>query len=251
VAEATFLHGDCLEVLPTLPKGSVDMVFCDLPYGQTRNGWDLPVELSSFFDKLQPLCREFSAKCFSATLKFACSLMAVQSRHFRHDLVWYKSNRATGFLNASRAPLRAHELILIFGDKGMTYRPQKTAATTSYSQKRFSQGNWASTTYGRCTRSDTVDTGSRFPVSVLRIDAEYKTVHPTQKPVELLRYLIRTYSNPGDTILDPTAGSGTTAVAALLEGRNSISIEKDPVIFANAKERVLAVQRSLRRPTDA
>lgn len=240
MTKATFLHGDCLEVLPTLPKGSAQMVFCDLPYGAIAQKWDVKLCLDSLWPMLFRLCDGMFL--FTATMPFSLDVMLSNRKMLKYDLVWDKKISAA-FTCGKHRPLPAHESILVFS-KAATYNPQKTLREKAFCQKSL-KGQLSSTLKSIKKTNGTYT--HRFPTSVLRFEGydANRGIHPTLKPVALLRWLIRSYSNPGDTILDPTAGSGTTAVAALLEGRHSICIEKDPDIYANAKERVLAVQRSL------
>jgi site-specific DNA-methyltransferase (adenine-specific) len=240
--EATFLHGDCLEVLPTLPKGSVDMIFCDLPYGEVQCPWDIIVDMQSLWPLLRQVGRKSATFVCSATQPFATTLISSNIEMFKHETIWIKEKSAM-FAVAKYRPMAIHEGIYVFGSS-ITYNPQKIKLEKPYTVTRKKKELAA---FRGMDRSGVYRYTHRYPTSVLHINRESANsgLHFTQKPVQLLRYLIRTYSNPGDTILDPTAGSGTTAVAALLEGRHSISIEKDPTIFANAKERVMAVQRSL------
>lgn len=245
MTEATFLHGDCLEVLTTLPKRSVNLAFCDLPYGVIAQDWDVRLCLHSLWNLLAEVFTDTYACVMTATQPFATDVIVSNRKNFRHELVWDKG--ASGAIGAAaHRPLPVHEGVYVFGTP-KAYIPVKTPRKHPRSDVRRGVN---STTGMRRFNTVSYET---YPTSVFRISkySKERGLHATQKPVELMRWIIANYSRPGDTVLDPTAGSGTTAVAALLEGRHSISIEKDPVIYANAKERVMAVQRSLRRPADA
>jgi hypothetical protein len=231
----TLYHGDCLEVMPQLDAGSISMCFADLPYTATANGWDLNIPLDVFWPAVK---RAAKAKCgfiFTATMRFATALICSNEKQFRHDLVWSKT-RASGFANANKAPMRSHEHVLVFGSL-ITYNPQFTSGCPI---KVTRAGDGVSTNWGiKPTNKGSTD--KRYPLSVQnfkRDDMRNKKGHPTQKPVALLEWLIRTYTNEGDTVLDPTAGSGTTCIAAMRTGRHCIAIEKDPGYFEMMRKRV-------------
>jgi len=214
--------GDCLDVMQDIPDGSVDMVCTDPPYGTTSCKWDsvIPFEPNG-------------AIVLTASQPFTSALVMSNVAMFRYDLKWIKT-QATGFYNANRMPLRAHEDILVFYGSLPSYNPQKTAGEP-YVQKRGS----ASDVYHGKDLSVTVnDTGMRHPLSWRVFQRDADKAHPTQKPVALMEYLIRTYTNPGETVLDFTAGSGTTGVAAANTGRKFIGIEMDATYFATAQARI-------------
>ena len=229
----TLLQGDCLEIMPTLPAASVDLVLCDLPYGTTQNKWDAVIPFA-------PLWAEYSRVCggpvvLNAAQPFTSALVMSNLKAFKYQLVWDKVNRYTGFLDAKRRPLRRHEDLCVFGDG--TYNPQM-ASGAPYVAKRSGK---SVESYNAYKVQDGINTGTRYPHSILSFPADVKKEmgkHPTQKPVALMEYLIRTYTNPGDTVLDNCMGSGTTGVACVNTGRSFIGIEKDPAYFAIAKERI-------------
>jgi len=240
------LHlGDCLDVLPTLADGSVDMVFCDLPYGVTACAWDTPIDLAALWREMLRVGRRNAAFVFTATFEFACTLRAAQPLMNCCDLVWAK-RRPSGHLNARRRPLRAHEFCLVFSASQPTYNPLKRSGDRYNVTTRLN----SSEVYGVHGGTLTPRVSSeRYPTSILGVDESdlrhdslngnrQRAVHPTQKPVALLEWLIRTYSHAGDTVLDPTAGSGTTAVAAIRTGRQFVCIEKDATYFDTMKRRV-------------
>lgn len=239
IGNGTFYIGDCFDVMRDLPEGSVDMVLCDLPYGTTRNNWDSVLPLDDLWEAYSRLCG--GAVVLSATQPFSSSLVMSRPDKFRYEWIWQKS-KVTGVLNAKRQPLRQHEAILVFSECTPAYNPQGTSAC----DKRTSTGNsrrGSSANYGAI--NDTADgkyqqTTTGYPRSILPIASEGKGFHPTQKPVALFEYLIRTYTNEDMVVLDNTAGSGTTAIAAENAGRHWICIERDPEYATKAIERIRA-----------
>lgn len=230
-------HNDCFDVLPILPAGSIDLVVCDLPYGTTNCKWDTPLPLEKLWPFYWRLCKGpvilFAQTPFDKVL--GCSDLP----NLRYEWIWEKT-AATGHLNANRAPLKAHENILVFYRRQPTYNPIKTHGHVRKTAHRKKPDT--SSIYGaqNVTRYDSTD---RFPRSVLTYasDKQKLSLHPTQKPLALVDYLVRTYSNPGDVVLDNCAGSGSTGVAALQTGRRFVGIEKDDKYAQIAFERVKAV----------
>jgi len=219
----TLYCGDCLELMKAIPDRSVDMVMCDLPYGTTRNKWDSAIPLEPLWLEYRRLCKPNAAIVLTAQTPFDKILGASNLAMLKYEWVW-KKNVATGHLNANRAPMKEHENVLVFCDGQSTYNPQKERGQP-YKMKRRPK-NDSGTNYGAVTRTDTVNDGERFPRTVLNFDRETGQ-HPTQKPVALMEYLIRTYTNEGETVLDNTMGSGTTGVACINTGRRFIGIERD------------------------
>lgn len=231
------IQGDCLEVMAQIPDGSVDMVLCDLPYGTTRNHWDSVVPLPELWAEYGRVCR--GPIVLFAAQPFTSALVLSNPRWFRYDLIWRK-NKASGHLNAKRMPLRAHESVLVFYEQFGTYNPQKTSGHTP---TNYAKRTKHSTNYG--AQVDAVYGGGntdRYPTSVIEWPVlnndDPERTHPTQKPVGLCEWLIRTYTNEGDTVLDNCMGSGTTGVAAKRLGRSFIGIEKDPEYFRVASDRI-------------
>ena len=229
--------GDCLEVMRTMPDKSVDAVITDLPYGTTACKWDAIIPFEPMWEHVKRIDK--GAFVTTASQPFTTKLIASNIDEFRYDLIWDKK-LSSGFLNANQMPLRSHETICIFG--GSIYNPQKTIGKPNHSQ-----GNTTSiktNCYGESKRIDLDFTNMKHPKSVLQIQKIHpsKTEHPTQKPVELMEWLIKTYTNEGDTVLDITMGSGTTGVACVQTGRNFIGIEIDPTYFAIAEKRIKEAQ---------
>jgi DNA modification methylase len=227
-------HADCFDVLPTLQDGSVDLVLADLPYGTTQCAWDTELPLEPLWAEYRRICR--GAIILFAQTPFDKVLGASNIRSLKYEWIWEKTN-ATGHLNAKKAPMKAHENILVFYDRAPTYNPIKT---TGHVRKTAKKMGCASPLYGKQNRNDSYDSTERYPRSVVTFpsDKQIENFHRTQKPVDLCEYLIRTYTNPGDLVLDNCMGSGTTGVAAARSGRRFIGIEKDPEIYQIAKRRI-------------
>jgi site-specific DNA-methyltransferase (adenine-specific) len=240
IGRGEFSHGDCFDVMAKLPSGSVDRVLCDLPYGTTQNKWDSVLPLERLWAEYWRVCKPNAAVVLTATQPFSSALVMSCADHFRYEWVWHKS-RVTGVLNAKRQPLRQHEIVLVFCRQSPPYNAQGVVQVSRKTSTGAKRGGGSSENYGAV--SDTADgkyeqTESGWPRSVLPIPSLGKTVHPTQKPVALFEYLIRTYTNEGDLVLDNTAGSGTTAIAAENAKRRWVCIERDDKYFAAATERV-------------
>ncbi len=245
------LHGDCLDLLAAVPEASANMIFADLPYAHLKNGrkhevtknyWDEPIAIDRLWTAL---LRAASPNCpivMTATQPFASYLITSQLDNFRYDLIWEK-NRPSRFVHAKRMPLLAHESVLIFYRKPPTYNPQMLPGESYVRRHSRGHSNGANWRPGKQVIPDTTYNG-RYPRTVLRFNKDENTVHPNQKPVALLEWIVKTYTNPGDIVLDPTMGSGTTGVACAKNGRRFIGIEKDENYFALAKDRIEKAQSS-------
>jgi len=230
------LHcGDCFDVLPSIATGSVDLVCADVPYGTTECKWDSVLDLDRMWLELYRVAKENAAIIIFSAQPFTSVLVASNLKHWRSEWIWEKGN-ATGFLNAKKQPLRAHENIEVFYRRQPTYNPQFTHGHERRTSKRKAVN---SECYGKAYTLTEYDSTSRYPrdVQFFSSDKQKGNFHPTQKPVALLRYLIETYSNPGQTVLDFTMGSGTAGVACQDSGRGFIGIEKDPAIYQVACDR--------------
>lgn len=219
------LHGDCLPLLKTLPAGSVDLVLCDLPYDTTQNDWECPIPLDELFVEYWRVLKSNGVVVLTGQGIFTARLILSQPQHFKYKLIWVKS-KATNFLNAKKQPLRRHEDICVFYRQPPTYNPQMREGEAYDKGTRKSQ---LTGSYGDFSPVRVRSEGGRYPDDILytkTAEAEGPVWHPTQKPVALGRELVRTYSNPGDIVLDNTFGSGSFLVAALTEGRNFIGMEK-------------------------
>lgn len=229
------LLGDCLEILPTLPENSVDMVLCDPPYGTTACKWDSIISLDKLWEQYNRLCKEDGAMVFTASQPFATVLAGSNIKNFRYEWIWEKS-QGTNPMNAKVMPLKSHENVLVFYRKKPTYNPQMwfSKPYSGFSSDTAKIGE----VYGKqqSKHRDNPD-GSRYPKTILKFKQE-KGLHPTQKPVALMEYLIKTYTNKGDTVLDNTMGSGTTGLACKNTERNFIGIESDNKYYEIAGDRL-------------
>lgn len=231
--DMTLFHGDCLEAMKVIPDGSVDMILCDLPYGTTQNKWDCPLPLSSMWTEYWRICKPNGAIVLTAQSPFDKILGASCIEHLKYEWLWHK-RLATGHLNAKKQPMKAHENVLVFYRSQPTYNPQMTSGMPY----RTKSGR-ASSNYGSQVEVVTDNGGERYPRSVIEFDHDrVARVHPTQKPVALMEYLIRTYTNEGETVLDNCMGSGTTGVACIRTERKFIGIEKDDEYFKIAQGRI-------------
>lgn len=236
--EGLFLM-DGIEGLRSLPKHSVDMLLTDPPYGTTRNYWDVPLPLPELWEAVKWAVKPNGAVLFFAQCPFDKVLGASNLAMLRYEWIWYKE-RGTGFLNANRAPLKKSENILVFYQKSPVYNPQFTYGKP-YARVHSRSGT--SSNYGKFERqgSESND-GRRYPGNVLFVPTVSGGIHPTQKPVELCEYLIRTYTRPGELVADICAGSGTTAIAAINTERRFVCFETAPAFYAAASERIRATQ---------
>lgn len=231
------VQGDTITKMKELPDNSVDLLLVDLPYGTTQNKWDSVIPLPDLWEQYHRIVKENGAMIFTASGVFTAKLILSNPKEYKYNYTWIKS-KATNFLNAKKQPLRKHEDILVFYRKQPTYNPQMTSGSAYSKGIRKDQ---ITGSYGDFKPVLVKSKGKRYPVDVLYFktaEAEGKVVHPTQKPVALGRYLIRTFSNPGDVVLDNTSGSGSFLVAALQEGRNFIGIEKNENVALFKKQKV-------------
>lgn len=241
----SLLQGDCLEQMNEIPDGSVDMVLCDLPYGTTACSWDSIIPLESLWEQYRRVIRSDGAIVLTAAQPFTTVLAASNLKEFCYTLVWNKFF-AGNFVQAKRMPLRTHEDVLVFCTSGKLsrYFPQmlsreKPIKKGGNKQSKAIPIRQTETARNFTERKKTYD--KKNPITILDFTnrgSGDRGQHPTQKPVDLLRYLIRTYTLPGETVLDNTMGSGSTAVAAMREGRSFIGIEMDESYFQIAKDRV-------------
>lgn len=227
------MHGDCLELLPSIESGSIDLILCDLPYGTTQNKWDSVIPLDKLWEEYRRVCR--GAIVLTAAQPFTSALVSSAPDLFRYQWVWEKP-KASGFLNARRRPLTAHEDILVFGNIE-TYNPQGLQIVSVNNARKNKSGNG---NFGKVSDKPYIQTEGNFPRSVIRFSHETKPQHPTQKPVLLMEYLIKTYTNEGGTVLDNTMGSGTTGVACINTRRKFIGIERDIMFFTLARNRIVS-----------
>lgn len=232
--------GDCLEEMGKVVDHSVDMIFTDLPYGTTHNEWDTCIPFEELWKHYKRVLKSGGVVLLFSQMPFGADLINSNRKWYRYEWIWHKTT-AVGFLNANRMPLRTHENILVFYEHLPTYHAQKTPGNP-YSAKRSAR---ATRNYGRFERTATISDGMRYPRDVLTFSngGNAKKIHPTEKPVDLLEYMIRTYTDEGETVLDSCMGSGSCGVACQHLGRNFIGIEKDTGYFEAAKKRIEEAER--------
>ena len=244
--DCNLMMGDCLELLPSIPDGSVDLILTDLPYGVTNKAseagrWDCQIPMEPLWEQFWRVLKENGACVLFSQGMFTAQLMMSQPKLWRYNLVWDKC-RASGFLNSKRMPLRRHEDICVFYRSLPTYNVQLEDLNGREPTHTQGSGKHKETNrcYGNVTRlqySGVPD--KKFPGSILSFPRPHCTGnHPTEKSVDLCRWFVRSFTNPGETVLDATMGSGTTGVAAILEGRKFVGIEKEQKYFDVAKKRV-------------
>lgn len=239
----TLLQGDCLELLPTIQDNSIDLILADLPYGMTANKWDSVIPLKPLFEQYKRIIKDHGAICLFGQEPFSSVMRLSNLKMFKYDWIWEKP-KASGFLLAKKRPLSAHEVVSVFYKKMPTYNPQFTEGKPYIREFKKGQQGSQSESYNhvpnplKTRRSD----GKRYPRSVQKFTTaefdDFHGSHPTQKPVDLLEYLIKTYTNEGMTVLDNTMGSGSTGVAAKKLNRNFIGMELDKEYFEIAKQRI-------------
>lgn len=235
-------HGDCLEVMPFLASRGVkaDLILADPPYGTTHCRWDSVIDIPKMWSAVQGVCHDHTPVLLFCQQPFTSVLGNSNLRHLRYNWIWEKTT-ATGFLNANRMPLKSHEDVLVFYNKLPLYHPIKTTGhirkvVSSAHRQKCRQGD----IYREHNRFTDYDSTERYPRTVLKFstDKQICYLHSTQKPVALLEYFIRTYTNEGDLVIDFVMGSGSTGVACRNTGRRFIGIEKDDTIFQTAKKRL-------------
>lgn len=230
--------GNCLAELRNVADKSVDLILADMPYGTTECKWDQVIPFDQLWPELNRVKKPETAVLLFGTEPFSSLLRVSNIKNYRYDWV-YEKPAATGFLNAKRQPLRAHELISVFYSKQPVYNPQKTQG---HRRKQSEREDINSECYGKALKRTAYDSTERYPRSIQKFssDKQKQSLHPTQKPVSLLEYMIRTYSHPGQTVLDFTMGSGSTGVACMNMGRRFIGIEMDADYFRVAESRLSA-----------
>ena len=234
------LQGDCLELMKKISNKSIDMVLCDLPYGVTaRNRWDEVIPFDFLWKDYERIIKDNGVICLFGQGMFKAKLMMSNSKMWRYNLIWEKT-QPTGFLNANRMPLRSHEDICVFYKQLPIYNPQKTTGhTRKVSLVEHKRNCKVTTDYGKHNLKS-YDSTEMYPTSVVTYskDIQKAALHPTQKPVSLLEYLIKTYTNEGQIVLDNCMGSGSTGIACLNTNRHFIGMELDEKFFGIAKNRI-------------
>ena len=236
-------NGNCLEIMGSLEDNSIDMVFCDPPYGTTQNKWDSVIPFEEMWSQLNRICKPDAPQVFTTQMPFTAALVASNFKNYRCEWIWHK-NKATGHLNAKRYPMKAHENVVVFSQVAPVYNPQITHGHKPVNNVYHKEDNNNGSNYGKYTGktsglSNASGKTTRYPRTVQDISVtdniKKEKWHPTQKPVELAEYFIKTYSNEGDAILDFTMGSGSTGIACVNTNREFIGIELNPEYFAKAK----------------
>lgn len=233
IGDCILYQGDCLVVMPTLDK--VDMVLADPPYGSTQNKWDSVIPLDAMWSRLKDLTNDNTPIIMTAQTPFDKMLGYSNIRDLKYEWIWQKE-QGTGFFHSKKMPLKDHENILVFYRKLPTYNPQMRKGKPYACKKGHQGSNYGDRDGGVPTV--TVSNGERYPLTCIKFNRDGKKAHPTQKPVALMEYLIKTYTNEGDVVLDFTMGSGTTGVACVNTGRKFIGIELDAGYFDIACDRI-------------
>jgi|TARA_Y100000310_G_C20689853_1_gene821507 site-specific DNA-methyltransferase (adenine-specific) len=232
--------GDCLERMKEIEDGSVDMVMTDPPYGTTACKWDSVIPFEPMWEQLKRVTKKNGAIVLMASQPFTSALISSNFKMFKYCWVWDKG-QGTGHLNAKKQPMKNCEDVVVFYKKQCLYSPQMRKGHTPYTTI---QGKTKSKNYGKQTGAITVSNGSRYPLHLIEFIRDKSRIHPTQKPVALMEYLIKTYTSEGETVFDFTMGSGTTGVACVRTGRRFIGIEKEREYLEIAFKRIREEQKA-------
>ena len=235
-------QGDCLELMKEIPNKSIDLILCDLPYGTTSCKWDTIIPFDKLWKQYNRIIKDNSAILLFSQMPFGANLIMSNIKMFRYEWIWEKPNTSAGFLNAKKMPLRKHENILVFYKHLPTYNPQGLVPVENGKERivNIKKPN----VYGKQAQVVPPQKYTNYPGDIIRYNMDKycsKRIHPTQKPVDLLEYLIKTYTNEGDLVLDNCMGSGSTGVACINTNRNFIGYELDENYFNVAKERIEGV----------
>jgi site-specific DNA-methyltransferase (adenine-specific) len=236
-AASIVIEADCLTAMKLVPDASVNMVLCDLPYGTTQNKWDSVISLDALWTEYRRILTPCGVVALTGQGVFTAHLILSNERWFKYKLTWVKS-KATNFLNAKKQPLRKHEDVCVFYDKQPHYDPQKSEGAPYDKGVRKNQ---LTGSYGNFDPVLVKSDGDRYPTDVIyhkTAESEGEVYHPTQKPVSLGSYLVRTYTKPGDVVLDNACGSGSFLISAVTEGRRAIGIEINQEVSAFRKEKI-------------
>ena len=224
--------GDCLEIMKNIPDKSIDMILCDLPYGTTQNKWDSIIPLEPLWEQYKRIIKDNGAILLFGSQPFTTILNYSNISNYRYEWVWIKNN-STGFQLANKRPLKKHELISVFYKKQPTYNPQGLIEYNKINKRGSMGENWS-----EMNSNNYIQRWTNYPTQILEYKYDKQKLHPTQKPVALLEYLIKTYTNEGEIVLDNTMGSGSTGVACVNTNRKFIGIELDDKYFDVAKNRI-------------
>ena len=231
------LHGDCLELMKDIPDASIDMILCDLPYGTTACKWDVIIPFDKLWEQYERIIKNNGAIVLTGAEPFSSLLRTSNLKIYKYDWVWDKV-KGTGYLNAKKQPMRNHEIVSVFYKEQCIYNPQKTFGHNK--KVSFRKKELQAEVYGKTNQDYQYESTERYPrsIQVFSTDTQNSSLHPTQKPVALFEYLINTYTNEGDLVLDNCAGSFTTAIAALNTKRNYICMEKEQKYFEIGEKRI-------------
>ena len=251
----SLIHGDCLEVMKDIPDKSIDMILCDLPYGTTSSKWDSIIPFDKLWQEYTRIIKNNRAICLFGAEPFSSALRMSNPTWFKYDWVWIKNN-GVGYFNANLKPLNKHEIISVFsngktanGNKNnMLYNPQGLIHCGKFIEKHSNKKGKDGTYWRPSNEKSYIRELTNYPTTVLNFAKDPKPVHPTQKPVALCEYLIKTYSNEGDVVLDNCCGSGTTAVACINTNRKYVCIEKTEHYFEIAKNRIETAKQQVKLP---
>lgn len=244
------IHGDCLEEMKKIPDRSIDLILCDLPYGTTKCHWDVVIPFESLWEQYNRIRKRNTPIILFGTQPFTTTLIASNMKMFKHEIIWHKSKSGSAF-TAKFRPICKHENIIVFGKGKIMYNPQLIDGEPYYRKRKENTGNKPNNhALGVTSESETINTGFRYPSTIQFFQQKWRRqdqIHPTQKPIKLLEWLILSYSNEDDTILDNCMGSGSTGVACFNTNRNFIGIEKDDNYFEIAKNRIMAEHHKLNK----
>ena len=235
--------GDCLEVMKTINDKSIDAIICDLPYGTTACKWDTVIPFEPLWEQYKRIIKDNGAIALTASQPFTSALVMSNVKWFKYEWIWEKSH-PTGFASSKYKPLKYHESVIIFSKKTTIYNPQMTTGKPNHSMGKILNGGIIkSDSQLHIKAIQSQQSENKYPKSIQKFsNPRFKNMHPTQKPVALMEYLIKTYTNEGDTVLDNAMGSGTTGVACKNTNRNFIGIEKDENYFKIAEQRINATK---------
>ena len=226
------LNGDCLQLMKQIPNKSIDMILCDLPYGTTQCKWDVLIPFEPLWEQYKRIIKDNGAIVLFGSQPFTTELNHSNLKMFRYEWIWIKNN-STGFQLANKRPLKKHEIISVFYRKQPTYNPQGLQVYGKINRRKSTGDNWS-----EMNNNEYIQRFTNYPTQILEFGYDKEKLHPTQKPVALLEYLIRTYTNEDDIILDNCMGSGSTGVACVNTGREFIGIELDENYYNIAKNRI-------------
>ena len=240
MGDIQLFHGDCLELMKGIPDGSVDMILCDLPYGTTACKWDMVIPFEPLWEQYNRIIKDNGAIVLFGSQPFTTILNRSNLKMFRYEWVWIKNN-STGFQLANKRPLKKHELISVFYRKQPTYNPQGLQVFGKVNRRSSTGENWS-----ELNSNSYVQQFTNYPTQLLEFAYDKDKLHPTQKPVALFEYLIKTYTNEGDVVLDNCMGSASTGVACVNTGRRFIGIELDKGYFDIAEKRISEAQKAVK-----